>query len=234
MLTKAQSTKTVDAFMNLLVTESFSSVTLRGVADEANVPLAKLVMTFSQKTELLDAFASRIDEIVLADDDPDMGDEPARERLFDVLMRRYDALLPYKLALIQLEKDARRDPALMLELARIASRSMRRMAVSADLDVEGARGGLVLTGLLRLHERTMRVFLAEEEGGQAKTMASLDTALRQAERRMRDIDRSVTLMRGEGGPTGGPLCRLRAAMDRRRDGESAGSANEDATTGQAA
>ena len=37
--------------------------------------------------------------LVLAGGDVDMAEEPARERLFDVLMRRLEALAPYKEAI---------------------------------------------------------------------------------------------------------------------------------------
>ena len=224
MLTKTQTNAVVDAFLEALTITPYPGISLRSVAQVAKVPLAKVLLQFSTRLDLVDAFARRVDEEVLAGDDPDMAQEPARERLFDVLMRRYDALMPHKLALIQLERDARRDPMLALALGRIAARSMVRMAASADLDVEGARGALVLAGLLQVHGRVMRVWLKEGDAGQALTMAQLDKVLRQAERRMADMDSMARMMRGEGGPDGGPLCRLRDAMRRRSGAAESGSA----------
>lgn len=224
MLNKTETKAVINAFMTMLMTTSYADIRLRNVADGAKVPLAKLLMSFSSKLDLVEAFALRIDEVVLAEDDPDMAEEPARERLFDVFMRRYDALMPHKLSLIQLEKDARRDPALTMALGRIASKSMMRMAASADVDVDGARGAIVMAGLLQVHARVMRVWLRETDDGQALTMAELDKALRQAERRVGDLDGLVKMMRGEGGADGGPLCRLRERMRRRttaEDGEPA-------------
>ncbi|MBV6656411.1 MAG: TetR/AcrR family transcriptional regulator [Devosiaceae bacterium] len=233
MLSSDQTDAVIDSFLALLMTRSMGSIAMREIATGADVPLADVLLTFSSKLDVLEAFAARIDAQVLAEDDPDMASEPARERLFDVLMRRYDALLPHKLALIQLERDIRSDPALGLQIARIAGRSMERMAASADVDVDGPRGALVMAGLLRLHRTVLRAFLAEEDGGQAKTMAALDTGLRQAERRIGDLDRVMTMMTGQGGPSGGPLCRLRAAMDRRR-GRNADASDEPAEPAEAA
>ena len=221
MLNKTETKAAISAFMTALLTTPYADIRLRDVAEGAKVPLGKLLMSFSSKLDLAEAFAARIDETVLAEDDPDMVDEPARERLFDVLMRRYDALVPYKLSLIQLEKDARRDPVLAMTLGRIASKSMMRMAASADVDVEGARGVVVMAGLLQVYARVMRVWLRETDEGQALTMAELDKALRQAERRIGDLDGLVKMMRGEGGARGGPLCRLREQVRRRN-------ANDDA------
>lgn len=216
MLNKTETKAVVKALTDALMTTSFNDISLRAVADKANVPLAKMLMSYSSRLDLFEAFAKQIDEVVLAEDDPDMAEEPARERLFDVMMRRFDALVPYKLALIQLQRDVRRDPALAMALGRIASKSMARMAASADLDVDGPRGAIVLAGMVQMYARVMAVFVKETDEGQALTMAELDKALRQAERRIGDLDGLVMLMRGEGGanggPKGGPLCRLRERM----------------------
>ncbi|MFK7793618.1 MAG: TetR/AcrR family transcriptional regulator [Devosiaceae bacterium] len=217
MLNKTETKAVIKAFTNALMTSSYNDITLRKLAEAADVPLAKLLMSFSTKLEVFEGFAKQIDEVVLAEDDPDMAEEPARERLFDVFMRRFDALLPYKLALIQLSHDGRRDPTLLLGLSRVASKSMARMAASADIDVEGPRGAIVLAGMVQVYGRVMGVFTKESDEGQALTMAELDKALRQAERRIGDLDGLVMLMRGEGGANGGPLCRLRERMRRKND-----------------
>lgn len=232
MLASSEKNAAIDAFLMALMTTPYSDITLRDVAARADLSLAKLAMDVSSKLDLIEGFAHRIDETVLAGDDPDMGDEPVRERLFDVMMRRYDALLPHKLALLQLERDARRDPLLAMALARIAGQSMRRMALGADIDLDGPQGALVLAGLMRLHMQVIRVWLNEDDDGQARTMAELDKALRQAERRMADVESVSKMMRGEGGPTGGPLCRLRARMDARRAASNAG--RDDASHNDAA
>jgi len=215
MLNKTETKASVKAFMEALATTSFNDIQLRDVAEAANVPLAKFLMTFSSRLDLFAAFARQIDGAVLAGDDPDMGEEPARERLFDVYMRRFDALVPYKLALLQLGRDARRDPALTLALGRVASKSMERMAASANVSVDGARGAVVVLGLLQVYTRVMAVFVKESDEGQALTMAELDKALRQAERRIGDLDGLAKLLRGQGMPEGNPLRTLRERMSRR-------------------
>ena len=228
MLNKTETKAAVKAFMEALTTTSFNDTQLREVAEAANVPLAKFLMTFPSRLDLFAAFARQIDETVLAGDDPDMGEEPARERLFDVYMRRFDALVPYKLALFQLGRDARRDPALTLALGRVASKSMVRMAASANVSVDGARGAVVLLGLLQVYTRVMAVFVKESDEGQALTMAELDKALRQAERRIGDLDGLAKLLRGEGMPEGNPLRALRERVRRR------GKEDDPSTTQEAA
>ena len=53
---------------------------------------------------------------MLAGVDPDMAEEPPRERLFDVLMRRLEVLAPHKEAVRSLLRSARRNPRLALAL----------------------------------------------------------------------------------------------------------------------
>lgn len=223
MLSPEQTDQLVDSLLDALLTRSFHDITLRQIAADAEMPLAEVLMQVSTKMELLESYAARVDREVLAEDDPDMADEPVRERLFDVLMRRYDALLPNKLSLIQLERDARRDPALGLSLIRIVSSSMKRMAVSAHVETDGLKGAIVLAGMMQVHGRVMRVWLGEEDKGQALTMAKLDKALRQAEERVGDLENLASILRGEKSLFAGdflrnnPLCGLRERMRGRKD-----------------
>ena len=55
------------------------------------------------------------------------ADEPARERLFDVLMRRLEILAPYKDAVRSIMCSARRNPGLALAL----SESLRSKVLDA-------------------------------------------------------------------------------------------------------
>lgn len=220
MLNAEETNTLVDGLLTALVTRSYNDITLREIASQADLPLAKVLMQVSSKMELLEAFAARIDAQVLAEDDPDMAQEPVRERLFDVLMRRYDALLPNKLSLIQLERDARRDPALGLALVRIVSTSMKRMAVSAHVETDGLKGAVVLAGMMQLHGRVMRVWLHEEDSGQALTMAELDKALRQAEERVADMESITSVLRGERSLfAGNPLGCLRERFQKPEQGD---------------
>ena len=194
MLTKKENEAVVDAFMTALMTGPYERISLRSIAEAAKVPLTKLVMHGATRADLLEAFVDRVDAIVLDGDDPSMMEEPPRERLFDVMMRRYDALLPHKLALIQLERDARRDPTLAAQVLRLSGKSLQRMAASVGVDTDGPRGVIVMAGLASIHARVLRTWLKESDEGQAKTMAELDRLLREAEKRIGDLDRFARIV----------------------------------------
>ena len=100
--------KAVDALMGLLVEHSFHEIGLAEVAERAGLKLSQLRAEFGSTLAILAAHIKNIDRIVLAGGDADISEEPARERYFDVLMRRLEALAPYKAALRSLLRSARR------------------------------------------------------------------------------------------------------------------------------
>ena len=102
-----QRDRIIDAMMRLAAANDFRDIGLADVAAEAEVPLSTLRRNFDGKLGILAAFSRRIDEQVL-DKGPADG-EGARDRLFEVLMRRFEALVPYRDALRRIIRSARRD-----------------------------------------------------------------------------------------------------------------------------
>ena len=84
----------------LIAEKGFAEVTLRDVAAAAGLGLADLYRLYPDKVALAAAFMARIDAEVLAGTPRQIDpEETARDRLFDVMMRRYDALQPHRAAL---------------------------------------------------------------------------------------------------------------------------------------
>src|SRR5688572_18471732 len=88
----------IDAFMALLAEKRFEDIGFAEIAARAGVSLAELRGKYASKLDMLAAHMREVDRAVLAGIDPDMAEEPPRERLFDVLMRRLDTLAPHKQA----------------------------------------------------------------------------------------------------------------------------------------
>ena len=81
----------LDAFLALVGDKGFSVVTLRDVAQPAGLSFAELYALFPDKASLVAAFLARIDDIVLTGTPTAVDlEETARDRLFDVMMRRYE------------------------------------------------------------------------------------------------------------------------------------------------
>src|SRR3954470_22075378 len=117
----------IAAFMALLAEKPFEEIGLAEIAKRANVSLADLRGEFRSTLAILAAQMKEVDRAVLRRDDGDMADEPPRERLFDVLMRRLDTLAPHKAAVRSLARSARRNPGLAFALNGLAVRSQQWM-----------------------------------------------------------------------------------------------------------
>ena len=173
----------LDAFIGLISEQGFVEVTLRDVAATADLGLADLYRLYPDKVALAGAFMARIDAAVLAGT-PRQADpeETARDRLFDVMMRRYDALKPYRAASSAIRRAGTRDPLLALALGPALRRSMAAMLEAAALPSDGLRGAVRQNGLLAIHYAVARVFDRDDSVDLSKTMAALDSRLKMAER----------------------------------------------------
>lgn len=174
--------KAIDAFMALLAERRFEDIGLAEVAGRAGLKLSELREEFGSTLAIYAAHAKRIDRIVLDGGDGDVAEESARERLFDVLMRRLEALAPYKEAVRSLMLSARRNPGLAFALNGIAARSQRWMLEAAGIDASGLRGAMRAQGAALMFARVLGVWIDDDETGLDRTMASLDRGLSSAER----------------------------------------------------
>jgi AcrR family transcriptional regulator len=174
--------KAIDAFMALLAERSFEQIGLAEVAGRAGIKLSKLRQEFGSTLAIYAAHVKEIDRIVLDGDKGDMGEEPPRERLFDVLMRRLEALRPYKDSIRSLMRSARRNPGLAFALNGIAMRSQTWMLEAAGIPASGPRGALRAQGAAMMFARVVGVWLRDEEDGLDRSMAALDRGLSRAER----------------------------------------------------
>jgi AcrR family transcriptional regulator len=173
----------LDAFIKLIAEKGFADVALRDVAEAAGLGLAELYQVYPDKVALVAAFMAKIDAEVLAGtptrSDPE---ETARDRLFDAMMRRYDALRPYREALGAIRRAGTRDPMLALAMGPALRRSMAAMLEAASVPSEGLSGALRQNGLLAIHYAVSRVYDKDETTDLSKTMAALDSRLKTAER----------------------------------------------------
>ncbi len=157
--------KAIDALMALLAEHSFDEIGLAEVAGRAGLKLSALRAEFGSTLAIVAAHIKDIDRAVLAGGSGDMAEEPARERLFDVLMRRLEALAPYKEAVHSLLRSARRHPGLALALNAMAVRSQQWMLEAAGIGASGAKGALRAQGAALMFARVLSVWFDDDEAG---------------------------------------------------------------------
>jgi AcrR family transcriptional regulator len=179
---RPQRERIISALMALLAEKPIEQIGLAEIASRAGVSLAELRGHFSSTVAILAAQIKEVDRAVLAGGDADMAEEPPRERLFDVLMRRIEVLAPHKAAVRSLSHSALRNPGLALALNSLAVRSQQWMLTAADISASGPRGMLRAQGLALMFASVLRTWLGDDDPGLARTMAALDRALARGQR----------------------------------------------------
>jgi len=182
----------ISALLELAGERHWEDITLSDVATRANVSLSTFRDLFPSKGAVLAGFLRKIDKIVLEGTGAELADEPAKERLIEVLRRRLDALAPYKVGLEGISEWTARDPFAAASLNRLMINSMRFMLEAADIDSEGPVGALKLQGLVIAWRRVLRTWFSDDDPELAATMAALDRELTRGGRliaRAEDINR---------------------------------------------
>ena len=204
--------KIIAAFLNLLADKPIERIGFAEIAEASGVSLAALRGEFPSTLAILAAHMKSIDRAVLSADFGDVEEEPARERLFDVLMRRLEMLAPHREAVRSLMRSARRNPPLALALNGLAVRSQQWMLTAAGIGASGPGGMLRAQGLAALFAGVLRTWIHDDDPGLARTMAGLDRALARGQRFAGLLD---------------DLCRIPARICRLRPRRRRGDSSED-------
>jgi AcrR family transcriptional regulator len=178
----------IDALLALAAEEPFEQISISAICARAHVSLADFRDAFPSKGAVLAGFSKRLDRIVLQEQTLDLAAEDAKERLFDVLMRRLDAMKPHREGLREVAQWLRRDPLAALAVNQVVINSMRFMLEAAAIESGGGAGALKLQGLALAWARITDVWLEDEEPELSKTMAALDRELSRGERLVARID----------------------------------------------
>jgi hypothetical protein len=168
----------LQAAMELTAATSWQEASFHAISQRTGLSLIRLRQLFPTRLHLLAALDRHADETVLSQPVPDPADGP-HDRLFDVLMRRFDALDAFKPGVRELTRSG--DAFLAAPaLAAGLFRSMGWMLELAGLARGGVAGILQRRGLAAVWLVTARTWLNDESADKSATMAALDRNLRRA------------------------------------------------------
>ena len=180
--------KAVKAALDLAKERDWGDITLTDIARAAGLSLADLRREFSCKTDILRAFQAELDAEVLSK--PRAVGEPSnpRDRVFDIVMARFEAMQPYKPALKRIASYlcCRPGESAMLACSSLASQYWMLEAAGAKLD--GPGGALRVGGLAAIYGRVFCVWLEDDTPTLDKTMAALDRRLSRGERMLSGME----------------------------------------------
>ncbi len=156
-------------------------IRFQDIADEAGISLSDLSHHFDDKICILCAYGKYIDGRTLAEVGEQGHDAPARERLFDILMTRFDVLNEQRDGVLSVLHSFKTDPKQAVISLPYLGRSMTWMLESAGLDTNGIKGALRVMGLKVIYLKALKDWMKDDGDDMPKTMASLDKSLGTAE-----------------------------------------------------
>ena len=192
----------IDAALEAAAENGWIATSFAEIATRAGVSLADLYAAFPSKVALINGFIEKIDREVLTGTESDAG-ESARDRLFDSLMRRFDALAPYRAGVAAIARAAPADPIAAVYVLPRLLRSFAWALEAAGLSSAGVVGAVRVRGVALVYANAFRIWLHDDTRDMAKTMAALDAGLRRAESMAVFCGLTRRAGRARGGPSTG-------------------------------
>ncbi len=182
MAKRAESSdRILDAALKAAADGGWAALSMADIAAAAGVPLAQVHARYRSKAAILAAYGRRVDAAVLAEVTPPNPDDDARDRLFDVLMSRFDVLSRDREAVLAILADAPRQPGIALCALPSLVCSMGWMLEAAGLSAAGLSGLLRAKALAAVWLATLEAWRRDDSEDLSRTMAVLDRNLRRAE-----------------------------------------------------
>jgi hypothetical protein len=154
-------------------------ITLARLAAEASRPPADFYG--ASLGEAVDCVEEAFDRAIADNLDALDPKQSVRDRLFDLIMRRFEAMEPHRAAVIAMEHGVDRDPVLLGAAHQRHVRCARWVLALAGLQADGMTGQARAQGLGVIIGQARAAWRGDDAGDFAKTMASLDKNLRRAE-----------------------------------------------------
>jgi hypothetical protein len=167
------------AALSLAGSVPWREVTLIRLADAA----ARPVSDFYGATlgEAVDCVEEAFDRAIADATDELDPKQTVRDRLFELIMRRFEAMEPHREAVLAMEHGLDRDPTLMAAAHQRHVRCARWVLAIAGMEADGMTGQARAQGLGVIIGQARAAWRGDSAGDFAKTMASLDKNLRRAE-----------------------------------------------------
>jgi AcrR family transcriptional regulator len=203
--------KAIRAAFDLAKERSWGDIPLADIARSANLDLSDLRREFSCKSDIIRAFQKEVDAEVLGRARRSADAATPRDRLFDIVMTRFELMQPYKPALKRMWSYLCCRPGEAAAVLCSSLASQYWMLAGAGARLDGARGALRVSGLASVYGKVFQVWLDDPSPSLDKTMAALDKRLARGQRMLSAVEQACA-----------DVCRLACAFMprgwRRRDG----------------
>ena len=170
----------VESMLILARERGWALVDFEDIAKAANVDIDDAHEYFDDKGDILAAYGRKIDRQIL---DNIVEDESltCRDKLFDLMMERFDALNEEREAVVAILDGFRGDPKEAVLSFPHLGRSMSRTLEASGIETDGIFGAAKVLGLVGIYLYVVRTWKEDDSADMAKTMAALDKALDRSE-----------------------------------------------------
>lgn len=168
----------VSAALRLAGEQGWARMNVAAAARTAGLSLAEARLRCRNRQQVLCRLGEMLDEAALTGV---ASEGPVRDRLFDLLMRRFDALQAHRSGVLALLRALPCEPATALLLTCTTRQSMRWMLHAVDVSTAGLRGEVRVRGLMAIWFWCVRAWQRDESEDLSTTMAAVDSALNRAE-----------------------------------------------------
>ncbi len=171
---KNQTKRLVEALLVVTARKGWESVTLEDVAKKSYISLKQ----YRDKTDLLPLLVSYMDDRMVEGFSPS-SESLLHDRLFEILMARFDAVQKHRKAMQSIFKGVPKDPKAVCAVLPCLRASAGIVIDRTDMTGCKATNTLILFGVMAA---TLYVWMRDESDDLAPTMAALDKRLKQVER----------------------------------------------------
>jgi AcrR family transcriptional regulator len=178
--TPSMKDKMVQAMLDLAAEGGWHSVELIDIADKAEVSIENAHEYFDDRADVLAAYGRLVDKQLLSNYDAE-EDASCREKLFDLLMERFDVLNDNRAGVIAILDGFKGEPKEAICSFPHLGRSMSRILEAADIETQGIKGAIKVTGLIGIYLYVVRTWRDDDSEDMSKTMTELDKALDKTE-----------------------------------------------------
>jgi AcrR family transcriptional regulator len=178
---KKNKTYTQQQYLDLILQEiartGWDGFCLTDFAQEAKLSLVDIHKYYPTKYDVLDDLRKRIDTATIQELEPPEPHESKKDRLFEVMMGRFDAMTPYKDVLRRLWDDSLTDPMLILSSVPRGLQSVAMLLNLAGIETDGWCNFIKIKIFSAFYLGVMYTWLKDETEDLGPTMATLDRGL---------------------------------------------------------
>jgi hypothetical protein len=165
----------LEAALDLVEREGWRAYGPLRLAHDTGAGLAEIVTQLGDGADILAAIGRRADMAMIDVAAEDLAEMSPKERVFDLMMRRFESLRAARPALRRLRREA--TPDVWLQGLGNLKRAMQLVVDAAGLAARGPRRTVVVAALAGAYLATGRVWLDDESEDLAATLAQLDKQL---------------------------------------------------------